>query len=510
MLAKVLSCCTSGIDAYLVDVEVDISGGLPSFSIVGLPDTAIRESRDRIKAAIKNSGFGFPAKRITVNLAPANIKKEGAGFDLPIAIGVLVSNGILTQEELKDYVICGELSLDGRIKHIKGVLPITLKLKQLNKESIILPKDNSQESSVTKDVMVYAASSLGEVVGFLKGQLELKPLKSKLKSLYRKNSHYNVDFGDVKGQFHVKRGLEVAAAGGHNALLIGPPGSGKSMLSKRLPTILSDMTIDEALETSKVQSVAGLLSPKRGLTATRPFRSPHHTISGAAMIGGGSHPRPGEISLVHNGVLFLDELPEFNRNVLEVLRQPLEEGEITVSRVEATVTYPSRFMLIAAMNPCPCGYFTDPKNECFCTPHQIQRYLSKISGPLLDRIDIHLQVPRLTYNQLSRKRDSEPSSAIKARVDNARRLQEVRYCKEKIKFNAYLESKALDRFCALDKEGEELLKAAILEIGISARAYDKILKISRTIADLDGKENIEAAHISEAIGYRSLDRNLWA
>ena len=509
MLAKVLSCSTSGIDAYIVDVEVDISGGLPAFSIVGLPDTAIRESKDRIKAAIKNVGFEFPSKKITVNLAPANIKKEGAGFDLPIAIGILISSGVLKQEDLRDHIICGELSLDGRIKHIRGALPIALKLKELNKDKIILPKDNSQESSVTKDVAVYAVSSLGEVVDFLKGHLELKPLRSRTRFLYRKNSQYNVDFGDVKGQFHVKRGLEVAAAGGHNALLIGPPGSGKSMLARRLPTILSEMTLDEALETSKIQSVAGLLSPKKGLTATRPFRSPHHTISSAAMVGGGSHPRPGEISLVHNGILFLDELPEFNRNILEVLRQPIEDGEITISRVEATVTYPSRFMLIAAMNPCPCGYFTDPKHECHCTPYQIQRYISKISGPLLDRIDIHLQVPHLTYNQLSRKREGTPSSVIRERVNRARDIQKKRYIRDNIYFNAHLGPKTLDRYCVLDKDGEELLKMAILEIGLSARAYDKILKVARTIADLDEKEKIESGHIAESIGYRSLDRNLF-
>jgi magnesium chelatase family protein len=510
MLAKVSSCSTSGIDAYLVDVEVDIAGGLPSFSIVGLPDTAIRESRDRIKTAIKNSGFHFPPKKITVNLAPANIKKEGPGFDLPIAIGILVSCGVLSQDNLKDYFICGELSLDGRVKHIKGILPIAMKVRSFGKEKIILPKDNSEESSATKDVTIYAVSSLHEVTAFLKGELELEPLKSKAKLLFKKNSRYRVDFDDVKGQFHVKRGLEVAAAGGHNTLLIGPPGSGKSMLAKRLPTILSDMTLDEALQTSKIHSVAGLLSPKKGLMGTRPFRSPHHTISGAAMIGGGSYPKPGEISLVHNGVLFLDELPEFNRNVLEVLRQPLEDGEITVSRVEATVTYPSRFMLVCALNPCPCGYFTDPKNECHCTPHQIQRYLSKISGPLLDRIDIHLQVPRLAYSQLSQKRKGESSGTIRERVNRSRSIQKERYREGNVYFNAHLEPKMLDRYCMLDKEGEELLKMAILELGLSARAYDKILKIARTLADLDAKENIEAGHISEAIGYRSLDRNLWA
>lgn len=509
MVSKIFSACVIGIDACEVAVEMDTGGGLPGVNIVGLPDPSIRESRDRIKAAIKNSDFSFPTKKITVNLAPAGIKKEGALFDLPIALAILSSEELLDSAALSDFVFCGELSLDGRLKPIKGALPIAMALENMNKSKFVLPKENAKEAAVVKGIEVYPLETLKDVVDFANKRLQVSPQQSNIEYTLKRNSKYKVDYSDVKGQEHVKRGLEIAAAGSHNALLIGPPGSGKSMLAKRLPTILSEMTLEESLETSKIHSVAGLLSSNKGLIGTRPFRAPHHTISDAALVGGGTNPVPGEISLAHNGVLFLDELPEFKRNVLEVMRQPLEEGSITISRVANRLTYPSKFTLVAAMNPCPCGYFTDPKRECHCTPFQIQSYLSKISGPLLDRIDIHLEVPRLKFEHLTDKRRGEPSENIRSRVERARLIQAGRYKSDGILFNAHLESKDLEKYCVLDKEGQELLKLAILELGISARAYDKILKVARTIADLDGKETIEAHHISEAISYRSLDRNLW-
>ena len=509
MLAKCISCAVTGIDAHKVDVELDLAEGLPSFNIIGLPDTAIRESRDRIKFAIKNSGYRFPRGKLTVNLAPANIKKVGSGFDLPIALSLLSALGIVDQVKLLEYVICGELSLDGKLKEIKGALPISLGLKETGAAKLILPKRNLMEVINVNGIEIYTFRSLNDVINFLSNASEVCHENKNVPFNTARKTQYSQDFTDVKGQEHVKRGLEIAAAGSHNALLIGPPGSGKSMLAKRVPTILSEMTIEEVLETSKIQSVAGLLSPGKGLMANRPFRDPHHMISDAALVGGGPYAAPGEISLAHNGVLFLDELPEFKRNILELLRQPLEDGMIRISRAQRSSIYPSRFMLIAAMNPCPCGYFTDPKKECSCTPYQIQRYLGKISGPLLDRIDIHLNVPRLNYDELSQRRKGDTSEIIRNRVNKARKIQENRYGKGYILFNAHLESKDLEKHCALDKEGKELLKMAILELGISARAYDKILKVARTIADLEEKDTLEATHISEAISYRSLDRDFW-
>ncbi len=509
MLAKSLSCSIIGIDAHKVDVEVDIAEGLPAFNIIGLPDTAIRESKDRIKFAIKNSGYRFPRGKITVNLAPANIRKEGSGFDLPITLSLLSGFGIINQDRLLEFAVCGELSLDGKLKEIRGALPMSLGLREKGVKKLILPKKNLVEVSNVNDIKIYTFDKLSSVIDFLNNKIAVEPQNKNIRLNTKCKSRYKHDFTDVKGQEHVKRGLEVAASGGHNALLIGPPGSGKSMLAKRVPTILSEMTIDEVLDTSKIHSVAGLLSPNKGLVLNRPFRDPHHTISDAAFAGGGSNPVPGEISLAHNGVLFLDELPEFKRNVLEMLRQPIEDGRIRITRVKNNAVYPCRFMLIAAMNPCPCGYFTDPKKECHCTPHQIQRYLSKISGPLLDRIDIHLNVPRLKYDELSGNRKGDSSEVIRKHVNKTRKIQEKRYKNDDILFNAHLESRDLEKYCVLNKEGEELLKMAILELGISARAYDKILKVARTIADLEEKETIEASHISEAISYRSLDRDFW-
>jgi len=509
MIAKSLSCTVIGIESHKIDVEVDIAQGLPGFNVIGLPDTAIRESRDRIKFAIKNSGYKFPKGKITVNLAPANIKKEGSGFDLPIALSILCAIDIIKQERLLEFAICGELSLDGRLKAIKGALPISLGLKENNIKNIILPDKNLIEIINVTGPRIFTFGSLSAVVGFLKDDCASDPQNKNTGLKVKHKSKYRTDFNDVKGQEHVKRGLEVAACGHHNILLIGPPGSGKSMIAKRVPSILSEMSTEEVLETSKIHSVAGLLSPNKGLVTNRPFRDPHHTISDAALAGGGTNPMPGEISLAHNGVLFLDEFPEFKRSVLELLRQPMEDGKIRISRVQGSNIYPCRFMLVAAMNPCPCGYFTDPKKECNCTPYQIQRYLSKISGPLLDRIDIHLNVPRLKYNELSQKRSGESSEVIRLRVNNARNKQALRYKEEPISCNAHLESKQIEKYCVLDKEARELLKMAILELGISARAYDKILKVARTIADLHGKKTVEACHVSEAISYRSLERDFW-
>lgn len=507
MLANVSTAALMGINAFTIQLEVDLArSGVPAFCMVGLAEGAVKESKERVFTALKNSGFKVPPSRITVNLAPADLRKEGSSYDLPLALGLLAASEEVPLNVLDDYILTGELSLNGELKPISGALPIAIKARNKKTKGLIIPKENAAEAAVVQDLNVYPVKTLGQCLNFLSGQIDIPPYKCDLKELWEKRHNFLIDFNEVKGQDHAKRAIEIAAAGDHNLLFMGPPGSGKTMLAQRIATVLPLLTFEEALEVTKIYSVAGYLKPNQALITERPFRSPHHTISDAGLIGGGQYPRPGEVSLAHRGVLFLDEMPEFKKHVLEVLRQPLEGGNVTISRAAVSLSYPADFMLVAAMNPCPCGYLTDDQHACTCTPAQIQRYRSRLSGPLLDRIDLQVEVPAVPYKDLKLERSSLDSATMRSRIERARELQANRYKDLPIRTNSELSGNSLQEACSLGGQEHDFLEQAVHKLGLSARAYTRVLRIARTIADLEESQRLQVQHLAEAINYRFLDR----